>query len=365
MIWTGHYLDGRSAVRRAARVRLAESGLEITTEDGGVRQWPFAEIRQTQGLYAGEPVRLERGGDAAEALIVTDLGLLTALRDVTARYRGRFHDPRRRLLRAPLTLVAGLGAVGLMAGLYFWGIPALAGIAAPLVPVGWETRLGEEIFAQLAQPETRCADPERQSVIDMVLARLTEAGGTGPYRLRVTVVDSAQVNALALPGGHIVVLRGLLDRTDSAEMLAGVLAHEAQHVLRRHTTRAIIQHASTGLMVGAIAGDVSGLVTFALEGARVVAALSYSRQAEEEADLEGLRMVLRAGIDPRGMIAFFERILPGNTPREAEGVWRYLSTHPSSRDRAAVLRTLAAGAPVSPPLLAAGDWKDVKRICGA
>jgi Zn-dependent protease with chaperone function len=365
MIWTGHYLDGRSAGRRPARVRITGSGLEILTDDGGVRRWPFAEIRQTQGRYAGEPVRLERGGEAAEALIVGDLALLTALREVTASHRGRFHDPRRRRLRAPLTLVAGLAALGLGGGLYAWGIPALAGLAVWLVPVSWEVRLGQEIFARLVQPEDRCADPERQRVIETVLARLTHAGSTGPYQLRVTVVDRPEVNALALPGGHIVVLRGLLDLTDSAEMLAGVLAHEAQHVLRRHTTRAIIQHASTSLMVGAIAGDVSGLVTFALEGARVIAELSYSRQAEEEADVEGLRMLTGAGISPAAMIKFFDRIGPEDEVGEPQGIRRYLSTHPTGRERAAALRRLAGQAPVTPRLLADYDWKDVKRICGA
>jgi predicted Zn-dependent protease len=145
-------------------------------------------------------------------------------------------------------------------------------------------------------------------------------------------------------------------------MLAGVLAHEVQHVLKRHTTRAIIQHASTGLLVAAIAGDVTGAVTFALEGARVVAALGYSRRAEEEADVDGLRMLMEAGIDPAGMVAFFERVLG----RESgpEGGWQYLSTHPATRGRVERLKGLVAnGVPPTRPLLGAHDWAQVKRIC--
>jgi predicted Zn-dependent protease len=268
-------------------------------------------------------------------------------------------------LRAPLTLGAGLAAVGLALGLYVWGIPTLAAATAHLVPTAWETRLGDEIYRRLVRPEDRCGDPERQRAIDAIVARLTEAGGTGAYRLQVTVVDWPQFNALALPGGQIVVMRGLLDRTDSAEMLAGVLAHEAQHILRRHTTRAVIQHASTALMVAAIAGDVSGLAAFALEGARAVAALSYSRQAEAEADAEGLRMLLRARIDPTPMIAFFDRVVREEDLEEPnEGLRRYLTTHPANRERVARLRSLAAGAPAGARLLAGADWAEIKRICG-
>jgi len=363
MSWRGHYLDGRRADRRAATAWVSRLGLDITTDDGTTHHWPFAEVRQTQGAYVGEPVRLERGDDVAESLIVEDLAMLTALRAAAPAGR-RFHDPRRRRRRGVLTLVAGLAAVGLAGGLYRWGIPVIAGVATHLVPVAWEMRVGDEVFARVARPESRCIDPERQRVIDGIVTRLTAARGTGPYRVRVTVVDWAEVNALALPGGNIVILRGLLDRTDNPEMLAGVLAHEVQHVLKRHTTRAIIQHASTGLMVAAIAGDVSGVVTFAFEGARVVAALGYSRRAEEEADIDGLQMLLEAGIDPAGMLAFFERVLGAGRETEPEGGWQYLSTHPATQGRVERLKELLTNAP--PPtqrLLGDHDWADVKRIC--
>jgi predicted Zn-dependent protease len=361
MSWRGHYLDGRRADRRAATVCVGRLGLDITTDDGPTYHWPFAEIRQTQGAYAGEPIRLERGGEAAESLIIEDLALLTALR-AAAPAGHRFHDPRQRRRRGVLTLIAGVAAVGLAGALYQWGIPLIAGGATHLVPVAWEMRVGEEVFARMARPESRCVHPERQQMLDSIVTRLTAAQDTAPYRVRVTVVDWAEVNALALPGGNIVVLRGLLDRTDTPEMLAGVLAHEVRHVLKRHTTRAIIQHASTGLMVAAVAGDLSGAVTFALEGARVVAALGYSRRAEEEADVGGLQMLLEAGIDPAGMVAFFERVLARDN--EPQGGWQYLSTHPSTRGRVERLKELLTSAPTpTRQLLSDQDWADLKRIC--
>src|SRR5438046_2895507 len=127
-----------------------------------------------------------------------------------------------------------------------------------------------------------------------------------PYPLRVYVVDMPTVNAFAAPGGSVVIFRGLLQRTDSPEQLAGVLAHEFQHVLQRHSTRAIIQHTSSGLLIAALTGDVTGPLAYGLEAARVLGHLRYSREAETEAGAEGLTMLLAARVDPAGMITFFE-----------------------------------------------------------
>ena len=365
MNWQGHYLNGKSADRQPVTVGVTATGLEIVTIDAVLRRWPFAEIRQTQGRYTGEPVRLERGGAAAEVLIINNPHFLTTVRDSAGDYRRRFHDPSVAVSALRSRWPQAWPRWAWRAGLYLWGIPALALVATPLVPASWEARLGDEILKNFVKPEDRCADPERQQILEGIVARLAADGAAEPYQLRLTVVDWAQVNAFALPGGHIVLLRGLLDRTESPEMLAGVLAHEIQHILRRHTTRALIQHASTGLMVAAVAGDVSGLVAFALEGARVVGALNYTRNAEEEADAEGMRMLIRAQIDPAGMIGFFDRVVRKKDAEETEGgVLRYLTTHPSNTQRVTNLKMLAVNAPIGPPLLAGRDWKDVKRICG-
>jgi predicted Zn-dependent protease len=339
------------------------SGLHITVDGGSTLWWSFGEVRQTQGFYAGEPVRLERGRDITEALVVADVAFLRALRAIGPGLTGHLHDPARRRARVRLTVLAALGAVALTVALYLWGIPAAAGLAAARVPIAWEERLGDAVVAHLAPPARRCADAGRQRIIDDILRRLAPLPPSG-YALRVIVTREATVNAFAAPGGQIVVLRGLLERTESAEQLAGVLAHEAQHVLLRHTTRALLQHASTGLLVAAVAGDVSGLTAFGFESARTLGALSYSRVSEAEADREGFRMLAAAGIDPAGMIAFFESLERGGDPSRARNLTRYLSSHPLTGDRIRTLRALAAASSGTyARLLPDYDWRDIARIC--
>lgn len=360
--WPGHYLDGRSAGRHTATVRITPGGLEIVLAGTGARVWwPYAELRQTQGFYAGEHVRLERDG---EALQVADVAFLRAVRAQAPAARRTLHDPARRRFRGQVVLLAAIATVAMAVGLYQWGLPSLARVAAARVPVAWEVALGRAVTDHFAPVERRCVDPERQSRIDAIVAVLLGPVPDQPYTFRVAVLDTRTVNAFAAPGGWIVVYRGLLERTDSAEELAGVLAHEIQHVLHRHATQAIFRQASAGLLMAALVGDVSGLAAFGLEGARALADLGHSRGAEDEADRDGMRMLHAAAVDPAGMIAFYESMRA--TDEDASGVMRYLSTHPAVGDRVARLRTLASEAPRAPvTLLPDYDWNDIKRICGS
>ena len=362
--WQGQYLDGVSAVRRPVTVRLARTGLELTRHDGGAtRFWPFIEIRQTQGTYAGEVVRLERGAGLTEALLVDDVAFLRALHATAPEAAARrFHDPGRRRRRVYLTAGAGAGVIALGLSLYLWGIPALGGIAAARVPVAWEVSLGDAVVGHLVPPGKRCEDARRQQALEAIVSALLRGAPGQPYRFRLTVVDDASVNAFAAPGGALVLFRGLLERTARAEELAGVLAHEIQHVLHRHGTRMVFQRASTGLLLAAVAGDVSGLMAFGLETARTLGDLRYSRQNEEEADRDGLRMLMAAGIDPGGMLEFFRKVATRETAMGAPP--RYLSSHPPSADRVERLKALAAAAPPAPPLLPDSDWADVTKVCG-
>lgn len=371
--WRGEYLDGRTPQVRPADLRLMATGIEVTV-DGRTSFWPYGEIRQTQGRYTGEEVRLERSrGESmapsdvsGEALVVGDREFLVSLRQLAPRLSGGLYQPDRRSLRLGVTIGAGLAVVAIAAGLYLWGIPALARAVAERVPVAWEEQLGVAVVREIAPPPARCNDASRQARIDALVGRLAAAlPGPPRYHFRVLVVRDDVVNALAAPGGFIVVFRGLLDRTDTPEELAGVLAHEMAHVTQRHATRQIVQHASTGLLVAALTGDVTGVMAYGLQAARTLGALQYGRLAEEEADREGLRLLLAAGIDPAGMIRFFEKIA------DKGGDWpaalKYLSSHPSLPERIARLKALAAERRAGPPIrrLDGGDWADVRRICPA
>src|SRR3989442_10586368 len=109
-VFAAHYLDGQTPVRRRASVRVAATGLEIAVEGGATLWWPLGAIRQTQGIYAGEQIRLERGGAMPETLLVDHPALLVTPRGIRAAGR-RFRGPRRPSLRVLVTALAALPGV--------------------------------------------------------------------------------------------------------------------------------------------------------------------------------------------------------------------------------------------------------------
>jgi beta-barrel assembly-enhancing protease len=215
---------------------------------------------------------------------------------------------------------------------------------------------------EIGRSERRCVDADREAAIMAIVNRLLEPMPNVPYKFRLTVFNDTSVNAFALPGGQIILLRGLIERSKTPEELAGVLAHELQHVLKRHATRLLLQHASTGLMLVAVSGDLTGVMAYGLESARVLGSLSYSRGFESEADSEGVRMLMAADIDPAGMIDFFEKL------RASEGnlqsATRYLNSHPLAVDRVDNLKKLVASIPhKARPVQLNREWDDVRKIC--
>src|SRR5262249_2270056 len=95
---------GARRARRPASIPMAQAGLEISPDDGARLWWPLQEVHQTQGAYAGEQVRLERGHPFPEVLLIDDPGFLTALHETAPVFGRRFHDPRSRHRRILLTI---------------------------------------------------------------------------------------------------------------------------------------------------------------------------------------------------------------------------------------------------------------------
>ena len=116
------------------------------------------------------------------------------------------------------------------------------------------------------------------------------------------------------------------------------------------------------LIVAAVVGDLSGIASFSVEAAQMLARNRFSRQHESEADEAGLKMLLAAEVNPAGMITFFEtlRKTEGNMPR----VFAYLSTHPEIELCITRLKSLLADSnTVSKKLLPDDSWDDIKKIC--
>jgi len=158
---------------------------------------------------------------------------------------------------------------------------------------------------------------------------------------QVLVCDTDIPNAVALPGGRIIVFRGLIDLVETPEELLAVLAHEMSHVTLRHHLRTIGQSIGVVVAVEILVGDVGGLVALGAESMQSVALMRNSREHEHEADLEGARMLHRAGMDPEHVVTMLESLPDAHGP----DALAWLSSHPQIEERVQAIRKLVAELP--------------------
>jgi predicted Zn-dependent protease len=358
----GYYLDGQTAIRQLAVIQVMPNGLKIKSERGAQLWWPNDKVRIQQHIFGSEQVRLEKDAANPEMLLVPRDPFFRALRQMDPRMAKKLPDRSRHKMRVALPIFASLAVVAITTILYLWGIPGAATLLASKVPISWEEHLGQATVEKMAPPDKRCLNPNLNQFMDEMITTLTTPLSGTPYTFRVIVVDNPQVNAFAAPGGYIIIFRGLLERTQTPEELAGVLGHELQHILHRHPTRALLQQASIGILLVALTGDVKGAMSFGLEGARILGTLRYSRELEEMADHEGMNMLLASGVDPRGMITFFEKM--NQDGEKSPEILTYLSSHPNPESRIARLKLMAGGSQrPSIQLLQGYNWQEVRRAC--
>lgn len=220
-----------------------------------------------------------------------------------------------------------------------------------------ENALGRDFLAAVAREYDLVEDPRTNARLRSMLDRLLAAApGAPPLEYSVAVVESEEVNAFAGPGGHIFLTSGLLDFARSDDEVAGVVAHELAHALRRHVAIQIRNQllAQLGLDILSLTLERGSETTArrTMAAASLVAELSmrgYSRRDEREADLTAVDLCRHAGYDPWEMVSFLDRLW-----KEKEGgrptILPFLSTHPGTPERIAYIsariREVEYGQPV-------------------
>lgn len=241
-----------------------------------------------------------------------------------------------------VTMLRRTLAVGLVAG--------SAGIAACGVSTQQEIEMGRQYAAEINRQLPIVDDPQVHRYINELGNRIQRHPGGRDIPYTYYVVNSAQINAFAVPGGFVYLNRGLIERTDNLSELAGVLAHEIGHVEARHSAQMIerMQAAEAGLTVASI---LLGAPPGGLAGAAVdIGAQAYfarhSREAENEADAIAVRLLPQAGIDPAGLVTFFRELLD-EQQRAPSQVEQWFATHPLTEERMANVRELIRQTPAA------------------
>ena len=360
---------GAVALSRPVLVKLVGDGLEIAggETEGPIgsppqaftpRLWPLSDLHVHVPLtHSSQDALVTSKSEPRATLFIADKTLLADLLSLqpslgAAAQRWRWAWPG---------LIAGGVFAGIVATLWSLNISPSSTLAHQL-PDGLRTRFGSNVIKNMTGNLKTCASAEGQTALKLVVDKLT-AGLPEAKSFRVSVIDWSVVNAFTAPGGQIVVARGLIDKAQSADEVAGVIAHELGHAIERHPEAGIIRvlglSAAAEIVLGgssATAGNVGLLF----------AQMSYSRDAEREADAHAFHLLKTAAISPKGIAAFFRRIDGQQSELKKAGSSPFatdiFSTHPASSDRAA----LAQSQPEYPaqPVLDEKQWASLQTICG-
>jgi predicted Zn-dependent protease len=190
-------------------------------------------------------------------------------------------------------------------------------------------QVGAQAFQEISQKTPVTQNAQESRYVTCIANAITTAipGNSTPWEVKV--FESKEVNAFALPGGHIGVYTGLLKVATAQDQLAAVLGHEVSHVLAHHSAERYSEQMAANLGTSVVS-IVTGVDSQLLGGAAGLVLLRFSRTQESEADLLGLDLMSRAGFDPRGAIALWQNMgkaAGGNKPPEL------LSDHPSDDRR--------------------------------
>ena len=359
----GRYFDGQTAQPRDVIVKFGDASLMVLDlTDMPITHWPLATLRSLGAAGPGLSLIPDHGAD--ERLTITDGEMIKAIRAVCPRLEKAEPVGGRRWTRVAAWATLAVGSIYVI---IFHLLPALSDQLAELIPPEAEAAMGEQMVDEFASilsgfEEPRfCSTPDGDRALQRMVAR-AEAVSNLHLPLTVRVLDHEMINAFALPGGQIVIFRGLIEKADSPEEVAGVLAHEIGHVVNRDPTRIALRSAGSAGLLGLLLGDFTGAtVTVALSEALLRS--GYQREAEAAADDFANAALSAQGLPTKPFAGFFLKL--GEGADERPEFLSHLATHPDLSGRAAKAEAAdQIGDRPFTPALNDQDWVALQEICG-
>jgi predicted Zn-dependent protease len=208
-----------------------------------------------------------------------------------------------------------------------------------------EVQMGQQEAQQVSAQLPMLQDAQINNYVNDLGNRMARLTSRGDLDWHFAVVNTDVVNAFALPGGYVYVNRGILEHASNMSELAGVMGHEIEHVVQRHSVEQMEQQqgANTGPSIAcALTNVCDSQLTQAVVNVGATAVFAkFSRQDEIEADDGGFQNVVRAGINPRGMLTFFQKLLSEEQSQGGSGSTApWFADHPGTQDRIADIQNM-------------------------
>ncbi len=354
------YFDGQSARNRTVHIREDGTSITFSGPDTLPTIWSIKGLHAIDAPAQGQLYRVTHDDMPGARLIIKDAAFIKLLVSRSTHLKGGYSA-------SDIWNIVGWtgGGLALCAALTYLAMWVLPDPIAHMLPDSWRDRTGKSMEANLVAGSSRCSTPKGDQALAKIVARLADGTPSLPP-VSIHIYDMKLLNAFAVTGGKIIVLRELLDKTDTPEELTGVLAHEMGHVAHLHPEAQMVRLSGMEVLNSLFTGTGGGNTSTNV--AVLATVLRSSRAAEAEADQFANDALIHASIDPHGLKSFFEKILAlesklGTDLGPLNAIGPIFSTHPGTAERIKEIKLLPSGISAQ-PVLAPDEWQALKKICG-
>lgn len=220
-----------------------------------------------------------------------------------------------------------------------------------------EKKLGELFLENFTTNESENKNTFIITSIDSIANKICTTNNIDRESLKIHIINKDDVNAFALPDGHIIIYSDLILQSESPEALSGVIGHEIAHIQKNHIMKKLVKEVGLSVLVSLTTGNNSGQIIS--ETARSLSSSAFDKDLEKEADLKAVDYLLEAQINPNPFADFLYQMSDSN---ENSKYLSWLGTHPESKERANYVVEYSMNKPRDfKPVLSSNTWKRIKE----
>lgn len=191
-----------------------------------------------------------------------------------------------------------------------------------------EEKLGNLFWEIFQRTEKENKNPFVVNSIDSIVTRICTANKIDREFIKVHILNKDDINAFALPNGHLIVYSGLITNSDNQEELSGVICHEIAHINLNHVMKKLVKEIGLSVLISMTTGN--GGSEIVKETAKMLSSSAFDRSLEKEADIKAVDYLIKAKINPEPFADFLFKL----SDNEATKYLTWISTHPDSKERA-------------------------------
>ena len=221
-----------------------------------------------------------------------------------------------------------------------------------------EQKLGELFWEVFKKTEKEIKNTYVVNPVDSIVTQICKANKIDRDKLKIHVLNKYDINAFALPNGHLIIYSGLILNSDNHEELAGVICHEIAHIELNHVMKKLVKEIGLSVLISMTTGNSGGEVI--KEAAKKLSSSAFDRSLEKEADIKAVDYLVNTNVNPEPFADFLYKL--SDSEHEATKYLMWISTHPDSKERAEYIIEYSKGKSRDcKPILSNKTWDKLKE----